>query len=289
MPDAQNIFIIEKEARPLRIRDGLLTLPDDGELSRLLGAEIADRTPVHAWPLSKVERLSTEKGVFALKTQLAAASVERAFYAAAKHPVLLSPAAAGDCGDCGFLLLPWADGEPEVWDSLTDGEVRRRVRELSGVFQTFGDVPVWRSYTSEDDIRDTLADLRAVWPAEKSGALSTLEVWAERVGLPCLRRDTGLVHGDLKAENLVGGFVLDWQRPMRAPLFLEEETALLLSGRDGAGAEASFAAFVLAGWFARAYRRFLPWPFVRGEAVRYARLAAVKAGIGMQYGKESTE
>ena len=78
----------------MSFRKGLLELPDSREVEALVGFVPAGRRTLHEWPLSCVELISSEPfggeeaeggAVFwILKSQLARASVEGAFYRYAK-------------------------------------------------------------------------------------------------------------------------------------------------------------------------------------------------------------
>ena len=189
-------------------------------------------------------------------------------------------------------MLPYAEGEPEEWGSLSDGGVRERSRELNALFRELDGAPVFADWSRHElfaaDIREILPSLargkdnpRGLtedgigrllrWTEEDARAL-----WSD--GIP-----VGLNHGDLKGDNLIlspGGrgssYVIDWQRPLCAPLPLEPALSLLLVRPDtDAANQLSDPFFRLAcalemRWYAWAWQTCLPWPFVRAMAVKYA-------------------
>ena len=262
------------------IQDGLLTVLANEDLSRLLGEDIKTRTSIHAWPLSRVDKIETATRTYALKTQLSSSSVERQFYRAVNSPLLLSPVLEGEICSCDFLLLPWLDCPSESWEGLSDYGVRARVREVSAATQEFASAPVYFDYSSPALLLDAFHDIKSTltdggFSAEEA---DKLESWLAGDAHICYTGEIGLLHGDLKPENLKGSIVLDWQRPMRAPLILEEELALRLTERNSSGNAAALASFVLSHWYAHAYTRFLPYPFVRSAAIQYARECLERLG-----------
>ena len=295
----------------MSVKNGLLTVPEDGDLLRIPGfcpAGIPEgedtvrvvRTLLHEWPLSRVELaefpdLPGAPGRI-VKTQLSAASAEGEFYRYAgprfrgsrgglRMPELLGRAAFGDC-EC--LILSREAGEPEDWSGLTSDGIRERVRRIGAVLQLPDSerAPVFTDWSTPERFS---ADLWEDVPALLTGGVCDPEripERAERGCAACWEAPVGLLHGDLKADNLLtagdDAVLLDWQRPARGPLPLEEELSVLLErglpedGKPGgalfsAGNRfAALACFFEAHWYAWAWRTCLPWPFVLGQAVRYA-------------------
>lgn len=301
----------------MSVKNGLLTLPEDGDLLRIPGfcpegipegeapcmtRVQMTRTALHEWPLSRVELAAFPEvpGVprRIVKTQLSLASAEGEFYAYAgpvfreipgdlRIPELLGRETAGDCE---WLILSHEPGEPEDWSGLSADGIRERVRQIGAVLQSpeFQNAPVFTDWSTPERFA---ADLCADVPALLSGGMENPERipdWAAGDGGICWESPSGLLHGDLKADNLLTGeggtVLLDWQRPMRGPLPLEAELSVLLErGLPEPGsplpADAPFAAlacFSLSHWYAWAWRTCLPWPFVLGQAVKYA-----KAGLSL--------
>ena len=170
-------------------------------------------------------------------------------------------------------------------------ETQARVRELSASFQLLDGAPVFIDWTDRERfLEDLEADLAALVSGggedpdlltgeERDELFYRIEgdaavCWAEEIPV-------GLLHGDLKGDNLLvsgpggsGVKVIDWQRPMRAPLPLEEELSLLLTRPEipSSGPFHRLACAAEVHWYAWAWRTCLPWPFVRMTAVKYARM-----------------
>lgn len=282
----------------MSVRQGLLTLPEDGDLLRIPGflPEGADaaftRRLLREWPLSRVELAEfpdlpgSPRRI--VKSQRTVTSVEGAFYRYAEgipdreRGMIRLPERLGEGGaeETGWLILSFEDGEAEDWRGLDENAVRTRVREIVlAVNRTFGDsAPVFTDWSAPEKPAE---DLESDLPVLRRGGLdpeaeTAVRRWIGKEAAACWDAPVGLLHGDLKADNLIRQgertAVLDWQRPARGPLPLEEELSLLLENREPEkpGSFTTLARLYLAHWYARAYRTCLPWPFVLKQAVRYA-------------------
>lgn len=289
----------------MSVRQGLLTLPEDGDLLRIPGflpegaGSAFTRRLLHEWPLSRVELAEfpdlpgSPRRI--VKSQLAETSVEGAFYRFAggipdrERGMLGLPERLGEGGteNTGWLILSFEDGEAEDWSGLDENALRTRVRELvRAVNRAFGDsAPVFTDWSAPERLAE---DLESDLPVLRQGGLDpdadkAVRRWIGKEAAACWDAPVGLLHGDLKADNLIRRgertVVLDWQRPARGPLPLEEELSLLLENREPEkpGPFTTLACLYLAHWYAWAWRTCLPWPFVLSQAVRYA----AEGGYGM--------
>ena len=262
------------------MKNGLLTIPDGGEIASVVGQDVRERAVLHEWPLSRVERIVFDGGGSAiLKTQLTAASAERAFYRAVRDPALLVPLSDGEIGDCDWMLLPDLGEAREDWSALSDEAIRERVRELRRAIGRFDTpaAPVFFDFSTPEKLADAC---RRILPTLGNAGMteqerSRLLDWAEHGAAALWDAPVVLLHGDCKGENVVpretGTVLLDWQRPIRGPEPLDEELALLLAGRESRGRYAPLAAFVMGHWYAWAYRTCLPYPFVLGMGKKFLR------------------
>lgn len=259
-----------------------LNAPGNQELADILGSVVVERKPLHGWPLSQVEEIRTETQRYVLKSQLSCASVERAFYEQIRHPMLMTPCAGASLGNWDYLILPYAGGGTEDWSGLCDDQIRLRVRQLRQQLSLPGNAPVFFDFST---FEKWMAAWQSVGHVLSAGGFLELEFeavtkWLESCGSTCWDTPVSVLHGDLKGENILRDeqgnlFVIDWQRPLMAPLALEECIALLLAGRDGNSYDpfAVLARMYLSYWYAWAYQTCLPVSFVQGTAVKYARTA----------------
>ena len=281
------------------------TVLHEWPLSRVELAELAEL----AWPNSAADPGLPVRRV--VKSQLCVSSVEAAFYRIAyargeargeaaeqgrgralsdgiRLPGFLGASWSADL-ETDWLILSCEEGEPASWDGLTDEQIRSRVRELSRAFQVLADgAPVFTDWSRHERFA---ADMDRIFPVLLDGedgagldgaSAAELRAWIEGPAGDCWDSPVGLLHGDLKADNLIRTgaretVVLDWQRPMKAPLPLEEELSLLLENRSPAPAAdptpfRRLACLTLCHWYAWAFRTCLPVPFVRSMAVHYASL-----------------
>ncbi len=264
------------------MKNGLLTIPEDGTIAAMWGRAIRERAVLHEWPLSRVERISFDDGRTAiLKTQLREASAERAIYRAVRDPSILEPLADGEEDGCDWMLLPDLGEAHEDWGGLTDEAIRDRVRALSRIIcRIDGDgIPVFFDFSSPELLARACVSILPT--LEEAGMtaeeLARLLDWAERDAPLLWDAPVVLLHGDLKGENVIprenGPILIDWQRPMRGPAPLDEALALLLAGRVSRDRYAPLAAFVMGFWYAWAYKTCLPYPFVLGMGKKHMKAA----------------
>ncbi|MGW5364944.1 phosphotransferase [Actinopolymorpha pittospori] len=209
-----------------------LVMCDDAELAKVVGAEVANRTTIHAWPLSWVQRLEFADGrTFAYKSQLPP-TVEPEFYEAATSPLLLGHRVLDRYADCSTMLIDWLDA-PGLSDlPQTEVQLVRRAREVvAQIGEIAGDLPAyldlgttqaWSSATGGtlQKLHQLVADGR--FPSTDLRMLEELAEWV--VSPPVLDKlseSPRVVHGDLRADQIfvtdAGYRIVDWQRPVIAP------------------------------------------------------------------------
>ena len=98
---------------------------------------------------------------------------------------------------------------------------------------------------------------------------------------PLCYRDqpTGILHGDLRGENVITDgdrllYIIDWQRPVLGPLPLETASAMEQAGFPLKGDPFGELALVFNGiWYEYANLRLLPFPDLKETARGYFQRA----------------
>ncbi|HRJ44829.1 MAG: hypothetical protein KJZ86_20090 [Caldilineaceae bacterium] len=112
-----------------------LLLHSDDELSAHLGEAITERVTLHEWPLSWVQQLTTAGGRRLIYKSQAVPSVESAFYAGARSPLLVAAETLLATDDHSALLIEWIDGQPlgkMDWSSVDVVELAGKISEEIG-------------------------------------------------------------------------------------------------------------------------------------------------------------
>lgn len=236
-----------------------LRLHDDEELGHLLGVPVAARESVTAWPLSSVEKIRLADGrVYIYKAQRAP-TVEPAFYAAmAAHAAQSAEVAAvtrllvdaqtlWEEGPYACMLLEYVATPPFADVYRTQGLRPSACALLTRFIGALPkDVPVyldistparWQAFAGQ-----TISLLRllhaegACLQTDLATITRLAHVLEARVELADLCRATQLVHGDLKADNVLMADeivrIIDWQRPLLGPRLLDVGTLLESLGVD---------------------------------------------------------
>jgi hypothetical protein len=213
-----------------------LLMHNDRELASLLGDDICERSTLHEWPLSCVQRLTTCEGRNVIyKTQFGP-TVEPDFYAKARSELLVSAETVYRSDGYVSMLIEYvpnptlADLKPSAEQAMRIGHtVLQKIDEISG------DLPVFLELTSADKwtalVEGTLQQITAL---VEQGGFSAIEPdqmrcvrhWAySEATMTALRLRPGYIHGDLNASNLFvlpdGYRVIDWQRTKRGPTDLD--------------------------------------------------------------------
>ena len=224
-----------------------LWLHDDAELSALLDSPLVERTTLHEWPLSCVQRIRTADGRSRIYKVQSEPTVEPAFYTRARSPLLVPVCVIEMPGSPSVLLLEEVVAPRleevrlsearavEIGNSLLDqigrmeGDLPFRA-DISGLSQ-------WMQY-----VEDMLGDLSAlvemgVFRAVDRALIDRLTRLAESgTVLAAIQSRTGYLHGDLTGDNvfvLPDGFrVIDWQRPIRGPVDIDRAVLLDSLGFD---------------------------------------------------------
>jgi len=241
-----------------------LLLHDDDELAALLGAGLVERRTIHEWPLSCVQRLRLDDGrVLIYKSQLPP-TVEAAFYARVRSPLLPGHRLLGKLGRCDTLTIDWIDAPMLRHVARSDAELAEHgwkviaeigeIRGISGISairefpsQRDGGLPVHLDVGSIDAWREnaamTLEKLRALvrdgrFHSIDLAAVDAVTRWsasAEMLATFTAEPTPRLTHGDLKGDQIFvtpadGYRVIDWQRPVIAPPAIDLVSLLVEEG-----------------------------------------------------------
>jgi hypothetical protein len=224
-----------------------LRLHTDDELEAHIGDTIVERTTLHEWPLSCVQRLTMAGERRLIYKAQYGPTVEADVYARVRSPLLPWAETLYRAGGYVCMLIEYVDApmfedlEPSELEALrVAGEVRAQLDTLDGDLPAYLDVrdePRWRVY-----VHTLLDELTALI---RSGAFSQttaqmaaeLARWAVSSSvLAAFEGRCGYVHHDLSADNLLvlpGGYrVIDWQRPLWGPTDLDRVDLLNSLGYD---------------------------------------------------------
>lgn len=224
-----------------------LWVHDDDELAMALGNPVTERTTIHEWPLSSVQRVRTADGRRHIYKVQAPPTLEPEFYARARSPLLVPTRVLVGRGATAAMLMDEVDGR-----RLSDARpseleaVALAATLVRGIAEIEGDLPAMTDITTPDRWADhigpALAELRAflfdgTFHQVDMALVDRLSRLAEsRSVLAAIDSPSGYVHTDLMANNVLvtpdGYRILDWQRPIRGPIALDVATLLISLGVD---------------------------------------------------------
>lgn len=250
-----------------------LLLHDDAELSSILNCAVVQRTTLHEWPLSCVQRVSCEDGQTYIYKVQSPPTVEPAFYENARSPLLVSAQVIAD----NTLIMEDIQA-PHLNDvALSDAaklaavdDIVRQISQIEGDLPSVADLrteSAWAAYveTIVSDINMLIEEGKFQQVTQLMG--DTLKKHADSSAvMNSFSGEMGLVHGDLWGENVLvtsdGYRVIDWQRPIFGPTALDRSTLLASVGLDpvpvvGPGI-VQLRRLLLIAWLAQAARYWFP-------------------------------
>ncbi|MBB3126876.1 aminoglycoside/choline kinase family phosphotransferase [Paenibacillus rhizosphaerae] len=254
-----------------------LLLHDDEELAGYLGSPISQRITIHEWPLSCVQRIVTEQGDRHIYKVQAPPTLEAQFYARAQSLLLVSVRVIEAKDNMTAMLMEEIQA-PRLKDiPLKESEAAATANDLMTMISRIdGDLPVMIDISTEEGWTAYIeAALRDISECIHEGSfkevdftkVNKLRKWSEAPALLAeICSPSGLVHADLKAENVLatndGYRVLDWQRPIWGPVSLDAATLLLSLGVDAARyvpiGIIQMYHFLHLAWYAQAARKWVP-------------------------------
>jgi hypothetical protein len=116
-----------------------LWMHEDRELSAHIGSRVCNRTTLHEWPLSAVQKVVCQDGRQLIYKSQYGPSVEAAFYAKAKSPILPRAETLWQSNGHACMLIDFIDA-PLVQDLRLQGgavvtagqEILAQIRQISG-------------------------------------------------------------------------------------------------------------------------------------------------------------
>jgi hypothetical protein len=254
-----------------------LWLHDDEELAALLGSPIVERTTLHEWPLSCVQRLQTADSRTRIYKAQTGPTVEAVFYGRAASPLLVEAQVIDQAGAPAALLLDHiaaprlTDLHPTEAEALDIAPIL-----LDGIAQITGDLPATADIRSETRWAGYAGamcdDLRALVVAGSLHRVdrALIDRLAGRAQAPsvreAIRSPSGYVHRDLSGDNVLvvedGYRIIDWQRPIWGPVALDLAELMESVGLDPRRYVSEGVVQLLyllrIAWFAQCARRWFP-------------------------------
>ncbi len=224
-----------------------LWLHDDDELGEHLGAAITERETMHQWPLSCVQRIHLADGRDIVYKSQYGPTVEPEFYRKARSPLLVAAETVWESDRHSAMLLDFVHA-PLLQDvEMQEDEALRTAREIMAqLAEVEGDIPFAFDISGPSKwlqfVDSTLTDLQSL---VDQGCFE--ETTTETVAilhkhsrdpeiLEASAKDVGLLHGDLKGDNIFvceeGYKLIDWQRPALGPTDLNFRILLRSFGID---------------------------------------------------------
>ena len=239
-------------------------------LEAILNGIIASREKLTHWPLSYVEKVTlTDNTCFIYKSQHTASSLEKHFYANIKSPYLSHVVYAETYENCDIMLFPYLP-YPTLGE-VSDGELENIVRQISGIIQTFANMPVFFDLSTSEKLFEIIDSVCTIFDEQEVAGLKN---WVcKNAYIFYDNQQIGNVHGDFTTSNILTEsgslkYILDWQRPIKAPVPLEGALAFRLAGKNGT----KFGEFELMAilchfiWFSYAYKKLIPLDGVMANA-----------------------
>lgn len=213
-----------------------LLLHTDQELETILDGRVIERTTLHEWPLSCVERLRLENGSSWIYKSETEPTVEPEFYTLAQSPILVKTRTLYRDNKLANLILEDIDGIRLTEKSLdfdTAYEIGRKI--LLDIADIDGDPPVYLDISDwslwQTIVEGMVEDLTELVRSERFKQVNhqtirdiyhiAMDTEVKDIFNSLSLNKPSLVHHDLSAENVFacnnGYKVIDWQRPIRGP------------------------------------------------------------------------
>lgn len=279
-----------------------LLVHTNDELEALLGEGLAERRPLHGWPFSAVELLTTASGARWVYKAQRTPTFEPDFYERVRSPLLVGYRILSRDAVYSTMLLAFVDAPLVRNMQCTEHEIAAHGRAVvEAIGQIGASVPVYIDVSSAGRWRefvDSTLDLLSRLVTDERLVLSVasrdvddVARWAGSAEVRRLIDQTSqLTHGDLNPGNVFvtpGGYrVIDWQRPHLAPAQVDlaallERTPYLFRHVEPAAVGVFY--FLRLFWAVNAKAHLLPemrhlFDWWSSEAIGYIRRAADLSG-----------
>jgi len=253
-----------------------LLFHDDDELADLVGAPLEERVTIHEWPLSSVERITTEEGRRLIYKSQCGPTVEPEFYARARSSLLPWATTLYRTESHSCMLIECLDA-PRLQDVTLKGDDAERVAlaVLAEIADVEGDLPYILDVSDEGKwlafVESTLRELQGLVDDGKLKQVTreSVRMLDRSARLPqvieAVSINPGLMHGDLGRDHVFicdGGYkIIDWQRPIYGPRGLEAAEFLQGFGLDAtkyARPVPAVGDFLLINWCTQCQARWIP-------------------------------
>ncbi|AZN41338.1 phosphotransferase [Paenibacillus albus] len=228
-----------------------LLLHDDDELEAVLGASIIERSTLHQWPLSCVQRIRMSDASTVIYKVQGEFSVEAPFYRAARSSLLVGAKAIATAqsdlppallledidAPCLSELAIEQDEALRLVEAITDQISQIEIEGDSPFLMNSGDLTNWERYSSAliGDL-ETLIE-RGIFQETNRDVLARISTVCNHSSvMDAIQSKSGLVHGDLNRGNIMmhpGGIkIIDWQKAFYGPVELNRANLLEELGID---------------------------------------------------------
>jgi hypothetical protein len=227
-----------------------LWLHDDTELADALGTTVQARATLHEWPLSCVQQVTLGDGRCVIYKTQVGPTVEAAFYARARSPLLVATTILAESDSHAQMVLDYVDA-PRLEDlDLQDDAIiatgRYLIAQISVIDCAGDDWPVLVDISTPDRwlqmVEHLVDEIQALIESQSftqvsAADLDDIRAWARSAAvMAAIESRAGLVHEDFTADNIFKlpaentYKVIDWQRVVKGPP--DVMLALLLDSMD---------------------------------------------------------
>jgi hypothetical protein len=213
-----------------------LAIHDNAELAMILNNDIQQRTTLHEWPLSFVEKIDIQDGrQFIYKSQRTP-SIEPAFYAQTQSPLLCPGKTIYQSSHHSCMILDYLAAPLMQNSTLSETAIVRIGRDLqTAIGNLEGNPPHifdvttiarWRRFV--ETILGNINDLITAGKFQQVNRTARHKLARYALSSPviaAIELNPGYVHGDLTSDNIFllpdGYRVIDWAYPRLGPIDLD--------------------------------------------------------------------